>query len=406
MENPLIKERDFIMLGIQPWDLDIGHNFKNIAHEIAADNRVLYVNRPLDRITQWKSPADIKTKNRLKSIREGLNVLEEIENNLWVFNPQTRLESINWMPHNRLYHYLNKRNNKKLAQEINKAIRKLNFHNPVLFIDNDFYNGLYLKDFLDVDCTIYYLRDYLLAQPYFYKHGRYAEPELLVKSDIVVTNSLYLNSYAKKFNTSSFYTGQGCTDHYFEKPAHVPEDIAGIKTPIIGYCGFLTEMRLDINLLVNISKQKPEWNMVFVGPEDEAFKNSELHSLKNVHFLGGKPEVDLPGYVHRFDVCLNPQLVNQLTIGNYPRKVDEYLAAGKPVVATETETMQEFADCTYLCNNLEEYIAAIQQALDNSQDIHAIRKRIEVARSHSWENAVSKMYEAIKQCKPTRKSYV
>ncbi len=405
MENPLIKGRDFIMLGIQPWDLDIGHNFKNMAHEIAADNRVLYVNRPLDRITQWKSPSDIKTKNRLKSIREGINVLEEVKKELWVFNPQTRLESINWLPHNKIYRYLNKRNNQKLAQQINSAVKKLNFNNPVLFIDNDFYNGLYLQDFIDTDCTIYYLRDYLLAQPYFYKHGRYSEPELLAKTDMVVTNSLYLNSYAKKFNTSSFYTGQGCTDNYFEKPVNIPHDIAGIAKPIIGYCGFLTEMRLDIDLLVNISKQKPEWNMVFVGPEDEAFKNSELHKLNNVHFLGGKMESELPGYVHRFDVCLNPQVVNQLTIGNYPRKVDEYLAAGKPVIATETETMQEFADCTYLCNNLEEYMGAIEQALLSTNNKEEIQKRIQVARSHSWENTVSKIYDAIHQFKPLKKKY-
>lgn len=40
-----------------------------------------------------------------------------------------------------------------------------------------------------------------------------------------------------------------------------------------------------------------------------------------------------------FDVCMNPQLVNEITIGNYPRKVDEYLALGKPVIATKTLTM-------------------------------------------------------------------
>jgi hypothetical protein len=36
------------------------------------------------------------------------------------------------------------------------------------------------------------------------------------------------------------------------------------------------------------------------------------------------------------------QLSNNLTIGNYPRKIDEYLAMGKPIVATSTKTMQMF----------------------------------------------------------------
>ncbi|MEO5966726.1 MAG: glycosyltransferase [Ferruginibacter sp.] len=398
MDKSLIKNRDIIMLGIQPWDLDIGHNFKNMAKVICKNNRVLYVNRPLDRITKWKEPSDIKTQNRLKSIKHGIQVLEEVENNLWIFNPQTILSSINWMPHNSIYKHFNKRNNKKLAGEINKAAKKLNFKNSILFIDNDFFNGLYLQDFLDVKATIYYLRDYLLAQPYFYKHGKFAEPELIEKVDLVVTNSLYLNNYAKKYNLNSYYTGQGCGDDYFIKPKDVPKEIENLNGPIIGYCGFLTSMRLDINLIESIAREREDWTIVLVGPEDEDFKKSSLHNLKNVLFTGGKNESELPGFVHNFDVCLNPQIVNQLTIGNYPRKVDEYLAAGKPVVATKTETMEAFAECTYLCEGKDQYISAIENAIKFDDEEKRLM-RISVARSHSWENTVEKMYDAINTLK-------
>ena len=50
---------------------------------------------------------------------------------------------------------------------------------------------------------------------------------------------------------------------------------------------------------------------------------------------------------------LNPQLLNEVTIGNYPRKIDEYLAMGKPTVATKTEGMSVFADYTYLAEDKE-----------------------------------------------------
>ena len=33
----------------------------------------------------------------------------------------------------------------------------------------------------------------------------------------------------------------------------------------------------------------PDCNFVLVGPEDEAFKESDLHHIKNIHFLGPKP---------------------------------------------------------------------------------------------------------------------
>lgn len=404
MDKQTLKGKDIIMLGIQPWDLNIGHNFKNMAKVISKHNRVLYVNRPLDRITQWKAPKDIKTVNRLKSIKHGEKVLEEVGPNLWVFNPQTRLESINWLPHNFFYRWFNRRNNVKLAREIKKGMDKLQFKNAVLFIDNDFYNGLYLQDYLLVDYTMYYLRDYLLAQPYFFRHGKYSEPELIKKVDIVVTNSLYLTSYARNFNQRSYYCGQGCGDEFFvPAPSNFPADIANIKRPVIGYCGFLTEMRLDIELLEKMASRNEHWQMVLIGPEDEAFKKSALHKMPNVYFLGNKQEKELPAYVHYFDVCLNPQLVNQLTIGNYPRKIDEYLAVGKPVVATRTETMEAFAKCTFLCTGLDEFEEAIQTALDSGNDQEAIENRRMFARSHTWENSVALMYEAMNTFEKERK---
>ncbi len=398
MEEKLIEQRDIIMLGIQPWDIEIGCNFKNMAIEIADQYRVLYVNRPLDRITSLTERSDIRTINRKRSIRQGIGVLTEIKDQLWIFNPQTMLESINWMPPGKLYSYFNKRNNKKLAGQIKKACEKLKFKNPLLIIDNDFYNGLYLKEFLGSDCVMYYLRDYLLSQPYFYKHGVRAEPAILQAVDIVTTNSLYLATYARKYNPNTVYIGQGCEVEEFEKqPDEVPLGLSNITGPIIGYCGALLSLRLDIDLLINIAKQQPDWNLVLVGPEDEDFKKSKLHDMPNVFFLGHKEPSELPAYVHSFDICINPQVVNQMTIGNYPRKIDEYLAAGKPVVATRTEAMEEFEDSVHLCNGLTEYLFAIKKCLANPNDMLAILKRKEVARSHTWKHSIMKLYSAVNE---------
>lgn len=394
---PKIQGRDIIMIGIQPWDFEIGCNFKDMAFEIARHNRVLYVNRPLDRITSWRLPNDAKTQARKSSIEKGIKVLEEVEKNLWVFNPQVMLESINWMNDGTFYRYFNKRNNRRQAVEISTAMKKLGFTNSILFIDNDFFNGLYLQDYLDVSFTAYYLRDFLLAQPYFSKHGVRAEPALIKKVDLVVANSIYLANYAKQYNENSIYIGQGCGDLYFKPVAEgLPEDMKNIGKPIIGYCGFLTSARLDIALLLELASKKPKWNFVLVGPEDEDFRKSALHNMPNVFFLGRKEEAQLPAYVQQFDVCLNPQLVNQLTIGNYPRKVDEYLAAGKPVVATKTETMEAFADCTYLCHNAEDYLSAIEKSMQENSSREQARRR-DVAASHSWENSIAAFYNALLQ---------
>ena len=41
------QRMEFIVTGLQSWDIDIGSNSKNIALELAKEHRVLYVNRAL-----------------------------------------------------------------------------------------------------------------------------------------------------------------------------------------------------------------------------------------------------------------------------------------------------------------------------------------------------------------------
>ena len=118
----------------------------------------------------------------------------------------------------------------------------------------------------------------------------------------------------------------------------------------MGYTGLLSDRRLDIDLIEKIALSHPEWNIVLIGPEEENFKKSILHNLENCFFLGNKTPESLPDYIYFFDVCINPQIVNDLTIANYPRKIDEYLAMGKPVIATNTPTMEIFSKHSFLIN--------------------------------------------------------
>jgi glycosyltransferase involved in cell wall biosynthesis len=100
--------------------------------------------------------------------------------------------------------------------------------------------------------------------------------------------------------------------------------------------------------------------------------------------------------MNALDVCLNPQLINEITIGNYPRKVDEYLALGKPVIATTTDTMELFKDHVYLCANAVDYKLAVEKALSENNE-EKKNGRILFARSHSWKNNVDMIYKYIQQ---------
>ena len=396
MEKSEIKGRDFIVFGLQPWDIPIGSNCKNIAEVMSASNRVLYVNRPLDRISYHRPNKDAQTINRIAAIKKGENVLTEVKKDLWIFNPGKIIESVNMLPPGMLYNFFNKKNNRVLAQEIKKAADQLGMKDPILFVDNDFFNALYLREFLSPSLFIFYIRDYLRSQKYFEKHGKRSEPLIMQKADGIAANSAYLARYAAQFNENSTDVGQGCeVEDFLKAPVAKPADIADIPYPIIGYVGSITSTRLDISLLEEIASLRKDWNIVLVGPADEAFKNAALAKMSNVYFLGSKSPAELAAYVHAFDVCINPQLLNQMTIGNYPRKVDEYLAAGKPVVATKTETMEMFAENAFLCNNGREYVIAIEQALKEQHMPEKVNSRVEMGRSHTWEASVSKIYSLI-----------
>ncbi|MCH2044141.1 MAG: glycosyltransferase [Saprospiraceae bacterium] len=393
---PILQPQDIIIFGLQPWDIELGSNCKCIATELAKKHRVLYVNRPLDRVSLWRKKDQI-TQNRKAVIRGKKEALQKINENFWVMTPPILLESINWLNSYWLFQKLNYWNNYRLAKSIRKYTELLGFDNPVLFNDSSMFMGFYLKELLKPRHFIYYIRDYLISQNYFKKHGKKAEATLIAKADTIVTNSNYLTNYAKQFNQNSYFVGQGCDLTAFDPfiQREIPPNIQEIQQPIIGYVGLLTSRRLDIDLLIQLAKQRPNYALVLVGAEDQDFQDSQLHQLPNVHFLGFQAPETLPDYIHSFDVCINPQVVNAMSKGNYPRKIDEYLAMGKPVVATHTPTMELFKNHVRLANSTAEYIQHIDQALsENSAQQN--KDRIDFAQTHTWENSVHAIWNAIK----------
>jgi glycosyltransferase involved in cell wall biosynthesis len=314
--------------------------------------------------------------------------------------PATLLESINWITSPTLFDWLNRINNKRFARQIQQAIDLLGFKNIVIFNDSDMFRSFYLKEFLKPETYIYYTRDNLVAVDYWKKQGVRIEALHMKKADLVVANSTYLASLASAFNKNSYYVGQGCDVSLFDPSlvSNIPADIASLPKPVVGYIGALLSLRLDLQVLEFIAESRPEWSLVLVGPEDETFKSSRLHQLKNVYFLGNKTGNELPSYLSCFDVALNPQVLSPVTIGNYPRKIDEYLAMGKPTVATKTEAMSVFADYTYLAENKEQYITCIEKALqEDSPELH--QTRAEFARQHTWENNVKEISNVLQLTK-------
>ncbi len=396
----MITNRDIIIVGLQPWDIEIGSNCKNIALEFSKHNRVLYVNAPLDRITALKKSRNSKVLKRKQIVRSKKSELIKIKNNLWNLYPKTIIESISQLSVNFLFDILNKENNKRFAKDIKEAIDSLNFKNYILFNDSDIFRSFYLKELLRPAVYVYYIRDNLVAVDYWKRQGSRIEAKHIAKADVVVANSHFLTNYAYTYNKYSYFVGQGCDISAFndEIKHEVPIDIRKIKHPIIGYIGALNSLRLDIDVIQHIAKEKINYSIVLIGTEDEIFKKSELHKLNNVYFLGNKNENELPAYLSTFDIAINPQKINPVTIGNYPRKIDEYLVMGKAVIATKTDEMKYFSKYVYLAGNKEDYSKLIDVALKEDSELKQ-KERIAFAKNHTWENSVMKIYRRIEEAK-------
>lgn len=393
------EQLNFVFVSLQRINTDRDSTSTNIAKELAKKHRVLYINPPIDKRTYYFGNVDRYTEKHIQLIKTGRGEnLEQVAENLWILNPLTLVNSINWIPFTRVFSCFNKHNNVRLAKEVKQIFDRIGFTNVILINDKDIYKGFYLKELLSPLLYVYLDRDYIVGMGYWKKHGSKLEPILMEKADLIVCNSPGFTERAKTFNPNSFYIGNGCNLQLFDIDKHFacPDDMKPLKDhPVIGYVGALLALRLDIDLLVHLAKAKPEWNLVLIGAEDEAFASSELHQLSNVYFLGKKDSRDVPAYIVCFDCCINPQVVNDITNDNYPLKIDEYIAMGRPTVATRTNVMEQvFSPVVRLASDVGEFIQEIEASL-NEKDHDKVRERVRLARSHSWQNITDNMLHIV-----------
>lgn len=384
-----MRNQDYVITGLQSWDIPIGSNAKNIALEISRHNRVLYVNPPASVVGIGRRP------------KPGIR---RISQTLWVVDLPVVLLPVNVIGNNKMFDIINGFNNYIYGRSILRVVRELDLHNYIHINDNDIFRGRYLKRYLKPKLEIYYRRDWLFEVQYWKRQGPRLEAELCAESDLVLSNSPHLAQTVQQFNPRSYYIGQGVdlSSFLLGKNYELPADLAAVARPVVGYAGAISSLRLDAQLICDIARLRPDYTFVMVGPEDTYFSSHLIHELSNVKFLGAKSPEQLPAYIAGFDVCINVQKVNPTTIGNYPRKIDEYLAMGKGVVVTETPTMQIFDGYVSMAVDADGYCHAIDELVASVNDGVLAQGRAEFANSHTWTHSVGVMYDRISDILDTK----
>lgn len=222
------------------------------------------------------------------------------------------------------------------------------------------------------------------------------EMKLLKRSDLVFIHSKTLMEKKGHINPNTYEIPNGVDFEFYRNALKNdppdPEDMASIPHPRIGYMGHI-KRHIDLPLLYDIAKVKPEWSLVMIGPVRKEHKDiredvARLKELPNVYFLGGKPTAELPLYINGLDVCLMPYRKTNYTKYIYPLKMHEYFACGKSVVATELENLKEFADALQFAEGYYSWGSAIERALTITSDKLKQNNMIKIASKNSWASRI------------------
>jgi glycosyltransferase involved in cell wall biosynthesis len=193
-----------------------------------------------------------------------------------------------------------------------------------------------------------------------------------------------------QLNTNTHLVPNGVDVAHFAHAGHLPlpKDVAHLPGPVLGYTGTLHDERIDVDLVVQIASERPDWQVLFVGPNLLApASRALLERLPNVHLIGPRPYHELPAYMSLFDACIIPHRVTPFTESLNPIKLYEYLATGLPIVSTAAATAREFGAVVYLAGDRDQFVAQLECALAERGD-RLRRRRLALARELSWDGRV------------------
>ena len=393
-----ISKSDVLIMALARHDGLYSSTAWSLAKAFSIQSRVIYIDNPftLSDVLKGKKDEQIKKRYYFGLFRKKKVLQPDPALNLLVLVPPVTLP-VNWLPKGLLYRMLSGINNWLLKKAVKEILEKNNW-NSYLYINS--FNPFYGKQGNFTPSPSYYIYqtvDEISHSNYIRKHGPALEMEAMQLADAVVATSRQLQKKAAKLAKRSVYIPNAADVELFQQAMEidlpVPEELKNEKRKIICYIGHI-DKRLDYALLVGAAKLQPDMLFLMVGPVSGAeVESSGFAQLPNVRFTGRKDLKDLPAYLQKALLAIIPFKCNALTASIYPLKINEYLAAGKGVIATPfSDDIRDFAGKIELASTPEEFSQAMVKLVstDNKQ---LQQERMQVATKNSWEARVASFWE-------------
>jgi len=233
------------------------------------------------------------------------------------------------------------------------------------------------------------------------------ERELFKAADLVFTGGQSLYEAKRDQHHSVFaFPSSIDRDHFMQARTEIaePADQQDIPHPRLGFFGVVDE-RFDVELLDQISKDRPDYHFVIIGPVVK-IDPEILPQRENIHYLGGKSYQDLPAYIAGWDVALLLFAQNESTRFISPTKTPEYLAAGKPVVSTPIrDVVYPYGQMglVRIANDAREFTAAIDDLLKSKANRPQWLKTVDgFLGTMSWDETWAQMSRLIDEAVANR----
>lgn len=362
------------------------------ATRLAPANRVLYVDVPRS-IVYGLRPKDPQGAGEWSGER-----LQQVHDNLWVYHPPHVFVPSGFLPYSLARQGL-RLNGHLLAAMVRRQLERLHMSRPILWnfsplhgkAVNSVPRGLAIYDICD-EWANYVTR----------KSGKqllhWIDEELCRRADLVFIGTESGKQRRTALNPEIHVVHHGADYGHFARAlrpeTQIPEELARLPKPVIGSVGVIDPARFDAELIAYLSRQRPEWSIALIGPARAGMDLSPLLALPNVYLLGHKPILELPACLKGLDVALIPYKINEATRDIYPLKLQEYLAAGRPVVSAAMPAIRPYAHVIAIAETHDEFLRHIETALNDTAP-ERIAARQAVASANSWEQRLNEKSEHI-----------
>jgi glycosyltransferase involved in cell wall biosynthesis len=399
----MLAKYDVILIGLSRWDNLLNSSVLNLAAEWAKTHRVFYIDRPFSYKDYFisREKGALKRRRALLFGKEKYQKVRLHNQEITVVTPPLSLP-INKLPEGAMYNFFHAYNNQLVSKLVKQLIVDFDIKNYVFF--NSFipeYFNIIPPNGVKPILKIYRSSDDISQEPYIAKHGVKKEQEAALAADLVL-----VSSYGLKYKLSQICEPiyrvpnaaryeQFCGERKFEKPA----ELEGANGRIIFLSGNISKLRIDYGLLALLSDKFTDDTLIIAGPYNlQEIEQFGLKNRSNMKWLGPVGLEKIASLMAFSDCAIIPFLVNTLTESIYPLKVNEYLAAGLPVVSSNFSLdIAAFCPDIYLASNQNDFIQKVGLALSEGNDLGIKKRRQEVAKENNWEARMQEILSLVDQ---------